>query len=156
MQQLNIEDFLGDEIPDGWKSACISIHSHWLTENEASNHWMTFVSLSGENDPNWNDYLFAEKSFVQLFQTLHQEYGLSIIKQNINGRELKLEHGTIDESTIRNIREEQFDAFHSEKLNCVVLGNFDFTFPIYIPEGQDWGIIQEIVGDSGLYVLHQP
>ena len=154
MKKLNLDEFLDDAIPKGWKSACISIHSHWLTEEEASIHWMSYVGLSGQSDPNWEQYKSAEERFVQLFKSLHQECGLTIWNQEISDNAIASVSNSIEEVVIKNTREERFDVFYSGSLNLVLLGNFDLTFPIFIPVDHDWSLIHNIALKCGLNVLH--
>lgn len=153
MHQLKYEDFLQEDVPEGWKSACISIHSHWLSAEEASNHWMSFVTIKGKNDPNRENYLRSENNFIRFFKILDADFGLSVLKQNINNSASSSVSVLSEESVTKNVREERFDAFTSEKLNCVILGNFDLTFPIFIPSGKGWGEIEEVAHKCSLYVL---
>ncbi|MGE6451043.1 hypothetical protein ACQKC5_01380 [Shewanella baltica] len=153
MAKFNLDDFFEDDIPTGWKCALISNHSHSLSQSEAEMHWMTFTSLSGESDPNWAEFVQAENSFKELFSNLECDIGLYICEQNINGHSPKLASNSISDAISYNVREKRFDAFTSDQFDCVILGNFDLTFPVFISEEQEWGTIENAVLKSGLHLL---
>jgi hypothetical protein len=153
MNKLSLDDFLEDDVPEGWKVACISIHSHWLTKDEASDHWMSFVSISGLSDPNWDSYQVAENNFINFFKYLESEFELYIFRQNINSYSIETISDDIESSVIKNVREDRFDAYFSDILGCVVLGDFDFTFPMYIRIDKSWESIQSAASKFDLYLL---
>jgi len=137
------------EITNGWQPACISIHDHSLSAEEASKHWMTYYSFSGSNDPRWHEFDQAENNFINLFRTLKERYQLEIV-DCFQGSDNSSR--SIDEIVSQNVREANFNVFYSRPLSLTILGNFDLTFPIFLPCNSTLSEVRTIVKTHGLHV----
>ena len=144
------EDSISSEI---WKRAAITIHSHWLSEEEAEQHWMSVSSINPDNSDQWDEFLLKEKAFIDLFIKLENDNGFHLWKMNEN--EILNHEAQPDMETLckRNVREEQFDLFKSDSLEIVIAGNYDLTFPVYQPRNVSWSSLSKIIGSVGLYLL---
>ena len=140
-------------LPGNWDSVAISIHSHWLSEAEADAHWMTYACIKSKSDSKWSEFIEKENAFVALFRVLSVEYELTLWDVGERYEDTLPETNDIEVLCRRNVREQQFDLFRSEKLKLVIIGNFDLTFPVFTPHGGGWSKLESLVRSVGLYVL---
>lgn len=149
------DEFWEDRIvrPEAWHWAAISIHSHWLSQEETEAHWMTFAVLTSQSDRRWGEFMEKEEAFVQLFRILEQDHGLRLwLEKEFQGTP----KGTTSDIAAlcrRNVREDKFDLFVSDDLEVVILGNYDLTFPVFKISGRSWDPLRELVNSVGLYLL---
>ncbi len=110
---------------------------------------MSFTRLRGPDDPYWGEFLHHEHAFVTLFTHLWHAQGLDLCALATTLHSVDALAAIVR----RNVREAQFDCFRSGSTPLVILGNYDLTFPVFLPQRTGWGVLRGWVEAVGLSLL---
>ncbi|EJC78289.1 hypothetical protein Rleg10DRAFT_7022 [Rhizobium leguminosarum bv. trifolii WSM2012] len=144
-------DFGEDELSaKGLTLLNVSIFSHWLSEEEASESALMSYALAcsaGKLD----DYLKGEKKFLDLYQSLS---GQGVICNRPGPlRQFDIVDEELTQIFIDSLREHRSMDVFFVSCKARFVGRYDRTDLIILEDAGSLGDLQEEVGRSGLFIL---
>ena len=140
---------------------CISIYDHWLTEEEEFKYITRSVFLDKLESNNFkpteikkkfNNYYEAEKKSMSFYFYIFSNFKVYGCNKNKKFYEF-LNIQSFFHACEQSIREEKFLDLFIPSIQCIILGNFDFTNVLLYREKKDLLNISVFVKKSGLFLI---
>jgi hypothetical protein len=150
-------------MPDGIYRIYASIFDHWLSEEEAEQLIKPFhVYVNDINENNYNvqeiidisqSYYKNEFKVTTWYIIIYKNYKILHYNKNKN---IFTTYKSLKEfiyAVQKSIREEDLLDVYIPELECAIIGNYDFTLPIYYGDIDKISSILGLANTCGLYIL---
>lgn len=132
----------------------LSIFDHWLSEEEASNEIMAYISINEENK---NTYIERENRLLRFFEQLLRSISSYFFIEDEEGDSGKYYSFSSDEGlvdmVIKGIREEVRFNILLPEIGVMICTGYDMTFDLYFLNSEHYDAIFELAKSNDLFLL---
>lgn len=132
-----IDNLFNDNILN-CKKFNITIHDHWLTEDECLKNLISFVNVVNGNF-NFDYYKTFENKFLASFNKIFELYNVYYVSENLNCKNNTSNYVTFKFNSFKELeiylvsclRREIFTIFAVPDIKVIILGQFDLTLSVF-------------------------